>query len=160
MSFDGSDGCDRLRCRWWQTDLQRRAARIHAQTTTRRLSHSAKDAQHETRESKQESEAAAVHEKGTKEEREETGPEPSAPEGVPEANIQVEEVEDFGAALASYESGLKALKEGEVVAGKVLKVLEKDVIVDIGYKSEGVISLDEFHGTQINVGDRVDVLLE
>jgi small subunit ribosomal protein S1 len=85
---------------------------------------------------------------------------PSANAGMPEANIQVEEVEDFGAALASYESGLKAVKEGEVVSGKVLKILEKDVIVDIGYKSEGVIDLDEFRGAEIKAGDRVDVLLE
>jgi small subunit ribosomal protein S1 len=118
------------------------------------------DAQQETRESKQESEAASLRDKGKEEGREDARPESSAGDGVPEANIQVEEVDDFGAALASYESGLKALTEGEVVAGKVLKVLEKEVIVDIGYKSEGVIDLEEFRGTEINVGDRVDVLLE
>jgi small subunit ribosomal protein S1 len=118
------------------------------------------DAQQETRESKQESEATSIRDKGKEEGRADARPESSAGDGVPEANIQVEEVDDFGAALASYESGLKALKEGEVVAGKVLKVLEKEVIVDIGYKSEGVIDLEEFRGTEINVGDRVDVLLE
>jgi small subunit ribosomal protein S1 len=118
------------------------------------------DAQQETRESKQEPEAPSLRDKGTEKGREDARPKPSARDGVPEANIQVEEVEDFGAALASYESGLKALKEGEVVEGKVLKVLEKEVIVDIGYKSEGVIDLEEFHGAEVNVGDRVDVLLE
>jgi len=118
------------------------------------------DAQQETRESKQEPEATSLRDKGKEEGREDARSKPSARAGVPEANIQVEEVEDFGAALASYESGLKALKEGEVVEGKVLKVLEKEVIVDIGYKSEGVIDLEEFRGTEVNVGDRVDVLLE
>jgi len=84
----------------------------------------------------------------------------SAGNGTPQAIIQVEEIEDFGAVLASWESGLKAVKEGEVVRGKVLKVLEKEVIVDIGYKSEGVIDLAEFRGAKIEVGDQVDVLLE
>jgi small subunit ribosomal protein S1 len=118
------------------------------------------DAQQETRESKQEPEGASLRDKGTEKGSEEAAPKSPARSGVPEANIQVEEVEDFGAALASYESGLKALKEGEVVEGRILKVLEKEVVVDIGYKSEGVIDLEEFRGTEINVGDRVDVLLE
>ncbi|HXV76297.1 MAG TPA: 30S ribosomal protein S1 [Candidatus Polarisedimenticolaceae bacterium] len=78
--------------------------------------------------------------------------------------IDVEEVDDFGQALADFESGAKTIKEGEVVRGRVLKLLEKEVIVDIGYKSEGVIDLEEFRGVdgQIHVapGDRVDVLLE
>jgi len=78
--------------------------------------------------------------------------------------IEVEEVEDFGQALADFESGAKAIKEGSVVLGKVLKVLEKEVIVDIGYKSEGVIDIEEFRGVGrkivVAVGDRVDVLLE
>ena len=78
--------------------------------------------------------------------------------------IEVEEVEDFGQALADFESGAKAIKEGSVVNGTVLKVLEKEVIVDIGYKSEGVIDIEEFRGVGrkivVAVGDRVDVLLE
>jgi small subunit ribosomal protein S1 len=78
--------------------------------------------------------------------------------------IEVEEVDDFGQALADFESGAKTIKEGEVVNGRVLKVLEKEVIVDIGYKSEGVIDIEEFRGAgrkiEVSPGDRVDVLLE
>jgi small subunit ribosomal protein S1 len=78
--------------------------------------------------------------------------------------IEVEEVEDFGKALADFESGAKTIKEGQVVTGKVLKVLEKEVIVDIGYKSEGVIDIEEFRGVdrkiEVDVGDEIDVLLE
>jgi small subunit ribosomal protein S1 len=78
--------------------------------------------------------------------------------------IEVEEVEDFGQALADFESGAKTIKEGSVVTGKVLKVLEKEVIVDIGYKSEGVIDIEEFRGLdrkiEVSPGDRIDVLLE
>jgi len=62
------------------------------------------------------------------------------------------------------EANLKSLKEGEVVTGKVLKILDKEVIVDIGYKSEGVIDVEEFRQVDgslgVAVGDRVDVLLE
>jgi len=78
--------------------------------------------------------------------------------------IDVEEVEDFGATFENWESERKTLKEGEVVVGTVLKVLEKEVIVDVGYKSEGVIDIHEFRGAdgKIHVadGDTVDVLLE
>ena len=76
----------------------------------------------------------------------------------------LEGAEDFGQALDRWEAGLKTLKEGEVVTGKVLKILDKEVIVDIGYKSEGVIDADEFRlpdgSLSVAVGDRVDVLLE
>jgi small subunit ribosomal protein S1 len=72
--------------------------------------------------------------------------------------------EDFGKALAHWEGGLKPLKEGEVVHGRVLKILDKEVIVDIGYKSEGVIDIEEVRGIDgtlsVNVGDRIEVLLE
>jgi len=83
--------------------------------------------------------------------------------GSPTA-IHVEEVEDFGATLDQYESKLDQIKEGEVVSGRVLNILEKEVIVDIGYKSEGVIDVAEFRGPdgviRVSVGDRIEVLLE
>ncbi|NNG45788.1 MAG: S1 RNA-binding domain-containing protein, partial [Deltaproteobacteria bacterium] len=45
-----------------------------------------------------------------------------------------------------------------------MKILEKEVIVDIGYKSEGIINLDEFRNMkgehEAKIGDEVDVLLE
>ena len=78
--------------------------------------------------------------------------------------IEVEEIDDFGQVLEDFESKAKAIKEGEVVTGRVLKIHEKEVIVDIGYKSEGVIDLAEFRaldGTiDVQIGDEVDVLLE
>ncbi len=71
---------------------------------------------------------------------------------------------DFGAALEKWEAGFKSLKEGDVVKGRVLKVLEKEVIVDIGYKSEGVIDIHEVRGPDgavtVAEGDTVEVLLE
>jgi small subunit ribosomal protein S1 len=63
-----------------------------------------------------------------------------------------------------YDVSFKNLAEGQVVRGKVLKVLPNEVIVDVGYKSEGIIDINEFTDgagrVHINVGDQVDVLLE
>jgi small subunit ribosomal protein S1 len=61
---------------------------------------------------------------------------------------------------AYYES-VKSLKEGEIIKGKIIAINKRDVLVDIGYKSEGLISLSEFGpDTDIKVGDDIDVLLE
>ena len=81
-----------------------------------------------------------------------------------EHGIEVEEIEDFGAVLAEYEAQASVIKEGEVVRGRVIRLMEKDVVVDIGYKSEGIIDKSEFRGLdgkiQVAEGDQVDVLLE
>ncbi len=56
------------------------------------------------------------------------------------------------------------LKEGDIVSGTVIAVGKDHVVVDIGYKSEGVIRVDEFSepggGLAVKVGDTVDVLVE
>jgi len=66
--------------------------------------------------------------------------------------------------LDMYDQSLRTLAEGEVVRGRVLRVGSNEVIVDVGYKSEGIIDLDEFIGPDgkphVNVGDEIDVLLE
>ncbi len=43
-----------------------------------------------------------------------------------------------------YDVSFKNFAEGEVVRGTVLQVSESEVIVDVGYKSEGIIALEEF----------------
>ncbi len=56
---------------------------------------------------------------------------------------------------------LRDYKEGTIIKGRILEVRPREVLVDIGYKSEGVISLHEFEDTdQLEVGDEVEVLLE
>ncbi|MFB3905037.1 MAG: 30S ribosomal protein S1 [Acidobacteriota bacterium] len=71
---------------------------------------------------------------------------------------------DYDALLQAYNYSFKNLEEGEVITGTVIKVTESTVIIDVGFKSEGVIPLDEFRDEKgtINVkpGDKVDVLLE
>jgi small subunit ribosomal protein S1 len=50
---------------------------------------------------------------------------------------------------------------GEIVKGKIIEVRPKEVLVDIGYKSEGVISGAEFDDIKaVKVGDEIDVLIE
>ncbi len=51
--------------------------------------------------------------------------------------------------------------QGEIVKGRVIEVRAKEAMVDIGYKSEGVISGNEFDDIKaVKVGDEVDVLIE
>src|SRR6266498_1487348 len=52
-------------------------------------------------------------------------------------------------------------REGSIVKGRILEIRPREVLVDIGYKSEGVIPLTEFDDVDsLEVGDEVDVLLE
>ena len=66
--------------------------------------------------------------------------------------------------MALYASSFRNIAEGEVIKGTVLQVSESEVIVDVGYKSEGMISLSEFLDENgeaaVHPGDTVDVLLE
>ncbi len=63
--------------------------------------------------------------------------------------------------LELYEGTLQSIQEGEIVKSKVLRVTESHVILDVGFKSEGAVSIDEFKDPQsITAGDEVDVLLE
>ncbi len=73
-----------------------------------------------------------------------------------------EEDENYEKLLDQY--GARKFAEGEVMKGTVLKITDTDVIVDIGYKSEGVIPVAQFTDPNgqvtIKVGDVIDVLLE
>ncbi len=71
---------------------------------------------------------------------------------------------EFSRLLDLYDNSFRNIAEGEVVKGTVLKVNENEVVVDVGYKSEGVISVNEFldetGAVMVQAGDVVDVLLE
>src|SRR5216684_6962246 len=57
--------------------------------------------------------------------------------------------------------GMKAFTEGSIVKGKILEKRASEVLIDIGYKSEGSISLSEFEDPDsLKVGDEIEVLLE
>ncbi|RKX82725.1 MAG: 30S ribosomal protein S1, partial [Spirochaetes bacterium] len=60
-----------------------------------------------------------------------------------------------------YEQSIKTFQDGSVVDGTVVSVRDRDVLVDIGYKSEGALSKDEFSNPEnITVGTKISVLLE
>ena len=72
--------------------------------------------------------------------------------------------QEFAAMLGIYDDSFRNMAEGEVVKGTVLKVTDAAVVVDVGYKSEGLIQiiefLDENGEVTVQPGDVVDVLLE
>jgi small subunit ribosomal protein S1 len=74
------------------------------------------------------------------------------------------EASEFAQLMGLYDSSFRNIAEGEVVKGTVLRVTGSEVVVDVGYKSEGVIAISEFldEEGQVTViaGDVVDVLLE
>ncbi|MFB3854199.1 MAG: 30S ribosomal protein S1 [Vicinamibacterales bacterium] len=83
--------------------------------------------------------------------------------GSADSGEQVDPAE-YARLLDLYDSSFRNIAEGEVVKGTVLKVTGTEVVVDVGYKSEGIISVSEFidengHVT-VQPGDIVDVLLE
>ncbi len=60
-----------------------------------------------------------------------------------------------------YAQSMRDLKEGEIVEGEIIGITMQDIIVDIGYKSEGFISVDEFRDPEkVKIGNRVEVLVE
>lgn len=62
---------------------------------------------------------------------------------------------------AIYDKTLTTIKENEVVLGKVMSISKREVLVNIGYKSAGIISANEFnYNKDLKVGDEVEVLVE
>jgi len=83
-------------------------------------------------------------------------------ETVTEEDVEaLQDREDF---MQLYEESLKSIQEGEVVTGEIVQIDKEYVLVDIGYKSEGQIHIDEFIDQDGNltaeVGDQIEVLLE
>lgn len=60
-----------------------------------------------------------------------------------------------------YDETIKPIHAGKIVEGTILEVGKDSVLVDIGYKSEGAIAIEEFRDRDaLKVGDKVQVLLE
>jgi small subunit ribosomal protein S1 len=79
----------------------------------------------------------------------------------PEGAGEVESADAMGQWLQLYEESLQDLEEGEIVRGRVLKIDDKEVTVDVGFKSEGVIPVEEFPDLEgVKVGDEIEVFLE
>ncbi|HJR15662.1 MAG TPA: S1 RNA-binding domain-containing protein, partial [Gemmatimonadales bacterium] len=68
---------------------------------------------------------------------------------------------DYEQMLSMYEGTMSQIVEGEIVKSKVLRVTDNAVILDVGFKSEGSVPLDEFKDPQsLKEGDEVEVFLE
>jgi small subunit ribosomal protein S1 len=61
-----------------------------------------------------------------------------------------------------FHDGVSEFEEGEVVRGRVVHVGTSEVLIDVGYKSEGAIPIEEFHrvGALPRMGDEIEVYLE
>ncbi len=80
---------------------------------------------------------------------------------APEATPELAEIESLEEA---YDNSLKAFSEGEIVKGTVINVDHDEVMVDIGFKSEGYIPVSEFpvgdeSTPPVNLGDQIDVYI-
>jgi len=86
------------------------------------------------------------------------------PEPDSEIETTNESEDSYETMTQLYEESLKDVQEGEVVEGTVIKITPDHVVVDVGYKSEGQISISEFQTEQgelgVGVNDKVEVLLE
>jgi small subunit ribosomal protein S1 len=68
---------------------------------------------------------------------------------------------DFGAILEQFEQEQVVFHAGELVEGKVVGVSDRGVLVDFGYKSEGIIPAEEVSGQPpVSVGDTVEVVIK
>ena len=80
------------------------------------------------------------------------------PELYDEAELSSDE---FEAMMEMYNGTLASIEEGEIVQSTVLEIRENLVVLDIGFKSEGTIPLEEFKDMpDLKPGDQVEVLLE
>ena len=66
---------------------------------------------------------------------------------------------DYETMLSMYEGTMAQIVEGEIVKSKVLRITDNAVILDVGFKSEGSVPLDEFKEPP-QVGEEVEVFLE
>ncbi len=118
------------------------------------------DAQETTSDSKEDQETTG----GSEEVAETTGDSEESPvtsEGSKVADKPSESMDDI---MDMYEESFKRFAEGEVVTGRIISVDKDYVLVDIGYKSEGQIRIQEFQDEDGNLianeGDSVDVMVE
>ena len=70
-------------------------------------------------------------------------------------------LDEYEELLGMYEESIQDIQEGQIVMGHILRVDENVVVLDVGFKSEGAVPLDEFKPTDsLEVGAEVDVFLE
>jgi small subunit ribosomal protein S1 len=69
--------------------------------------------------------------------------------------------EDRASQEAAYAETVNAIQENQVLSGEVISKSKREVVINIGFKSEGIISVSEFrYNPELRAGDRVDVYVE
>ena len=69
--------------------------------------------------------------------------------------------EEVAAMEAMYDKTLSAIVENEIVEGTVIAMNKREVVINIGYKSEGIVSMNEFrYNPDLKPGDKVEVYVE
>ena len=77
------------------------------------------------------------------------------------ANGEIMSKEEKEQQTALYEKTLNQVKDKEVVMGKIISMNKREVVVNIGFKSDGIIPMSEFrYNPELKVGDEVEVLIE
>ena len=74
-------------------------------------------------------------------------------EATEEEQLEAEEL------IKLIDSSLSRVSKDEIVTGRIIAISDKDVVIDIGFKSDGVIPKSEFSG-ELSIGDEVEVYLE
>jgi len=59
-----------------------------------------------------------------------------------------------------YNQSIKIVREGEVIKGKIVSMTQKEVLVDVGFKSEGIVGISEFARPDLEVGKELDFFVE
>src|SRR5437868_3210447 len=93
---------------------------------------------------------------------------PPAPPAAPQSQLRVRSdlheeysADEIARMTELYEGMLSNIQEGEIVKSKVLRVTDTAVILDVGFKSEGAVAIDEFKDPKsLKEGDEVEVFLE
>jgi small subunit ribosomal protein S1 len=69
--------------------------------------------------------------------------------------------EEFLALAKLYSDSFRDVKEGELIKGRIVRIQGDNVILDVGFKSEGTISKNEFaEGSELKIGQEIEVVLE
>ena len=59
-----------------------------------------------------------------------------------------------------YKQSIKIIREGSIITGKIVSIKPKDVLVDVGFKSEGVVPIEEFKKDELEVGKELEFFVE
>jgi len=110
-----------------------------------------------------ETEESPTNETSVSQEKEQVASvETAADESLSDQSVSAEE--DFGKILEKFEQDQTVFHSGETVKGKVIGISEHGIVVDFGYKSEGIVPREEFTGPDgeltVSNGDEVEVVIK